>query len=128
MSNCKSKQCCDTNVTQKSINENISLSVDNNNVLLLTIGNKISKVELPSRAGGWIESNKIIIPITSNGQVLFTNIIPTDQQLASVYLNGILQDESYYTVTNNINLTWITQLYNLEISDTLQIQLTENQN
>lgn len=120
--NCNTEQNCTTTITQKSINENVSFDLIEENKLRLIIGNKIYTVQL--NEGGSIGgiSSKIKIPITSNNQVFFSNIISLTQSISDVYLNGILQEEGNYSVTGT-NLTWLDESQPLETSDSLRIEV-----
>lgn len=123
---CKKKDnCCVTTVTQKSINDQVTFTLSDDGVLTLIIGNKIYTVPLDlSNTGGGSANPKITLPITSNGQSSFVNVVPSGQQIVGVYLNGVLQDSTEYSVpTNTTNLLWLSTQQPLETSDRLQIEL-----
>jgi hypothetical protein len=125
---CKKETGCTTTVTQKSINENVSLSLDGN-ILTLIIGNKIHTVELDDIGGGSGGGGypTIILPILSNNQVVFTNVIPTGKVLLKVFLNGIKATAPQtniagdYSVVGN-NITWLSSIP-LETDDVFEIEL-----
>lgn len=107
MSNCKTNTC-DTTITQKSINERVSFILDDDDVLVLTIGNRIYKVPLDLSEGGSDVSSsytKTNVPITSNGQTVFNAVIPTGDTLFAIFLNGVLADETEFNVSGT-NITW----------------------
>lgn len=124
---CKSKSCCETTVTQKGISQDISFTLNEDNMLVLRVGNRIYKVQLDdsiSGGGGGGASPSITVPISSNGQALFINVIPEDHQLADVFLNGVLQDNEHYTTSGvgDRNLVWLDTVEQpLETDDTLKI-------
>jgi len=117
MADCKKKPCCETTVSQKSINENITFTLNENNQIVLTIGNKIYSVQLNDSGGGIVTGggDYVNVPIVSDNQTSFVNALPENTVLKAVFLNGQLIKSSDYFVTSLRNLNWNAD-YQLNIS------------
>lgn len=115
------KNNCVTTVTQRSINENVTLNVVDDE-LVLTIGNRIYKTPLPEGSGGGGNANidEYTIPITVNNQSVFLNVIPSGSELFAVLINGVTEKSNEYS-TNGTSLTWLNVSYSLETTDELKI-------
>lgn len=89
--------------------------------LYITYNGKTQQVPLNTLGGGGGtgEPPKTTeIEITSDNQTYFSNIIPIDDQLLYIYINGdVYFENKAYTVTDR-NVTW-TGEFNLEMTDTL---------
>jgi len=127
--NCETKKSgCAAVVTQRAINEDISFTLNEDNLLTLIIGNRIHTVQLQEGGGSGGEGSGLndpyVIPINSNNQTSFLNVIPVNEILVSVFLNGVLQNKSAYGVPNSTrNFIWNDFVNQpLETSDQLTLQ------
>lgn len=122
---CETTNCCETTITQQSINDRVSFTYENG-VLTLIVGNRIFNIplEINSGGGGSFNGEELVIPVVSNGQTNFSNIIPTGKTIFALFINGIKENKTSYNITGNVNLSWLGP-YILETSDSVTAWLTD---
>lgn len=92
-----------------------------NNILYITYGDKTIQIPIVSGGGGnsGTDVDVIIVPIGTDLQVYFSNVIPVDREVLWVTVNG----HPHYAEDYEINVgsfTWKGE-YSLETTDTLAI-------
>lgn len=118
------KNCCDC----EEIPTTLKLSLKNK-VLWVTVNNVTAGVNLASLStggGGGGDSGtpvELLIPVTSNGQTLFSQVIPEDATVTDLIINGVnyTQEGGSFDVEDT-DVIW-TGPFELNITHTVVLKL-----
>lgn len=95
--------------------------------LQIVVNGAVAWVDLSSIAGsggGEIPSEyplpvDIVLPVSSNGQVLFSEVVPENAIVVELIVNGVVYSKGLsFTVTGG-NLSWVNEAFELAIGDTV---------
>lgn len=94
--------------------------------LQIVVNGAVARVDLTpiSGGGGGMPSElplpvDIVIPVSSNGQVLFSGVIPENTIIVELIVNGVVYSKGLSFTTSGANLTWTNEAFDLIIGDTV---------
>lgn len=124
MINNMSKECCNENEIPETT---VKLFLDNK-VLWVTVNGVQAGINLSSLSTGGGGSSpsgtptEILLPVTSNGQTLFSQVIPEDASATGIVINGVL----YSQIAGDFDIDDTDVVWNgddLNITDTVVLKL-----
>ena len=78
-----------------------------NGKLVLQFNNEIISITLPSGEEGNSNITYLELLVTSNGQILFPNVVPSNKTVNILNINGLLYyKDTDFTITNT-TISWI---------------------
>lgn len=77
--------------------------------LFLSVNGKTVVVPLGELSSSLALPTSISIPIVYDNQTVFPTVIPEDKSVTALYIDGIYQDPRYWSVTDKLNLNWISE-------------------
>lgn len=116
-------KCCDEN---ENVETTVKLSLDNK-ILWVTVNGVQAGISLASLSTGGGSSpsgspTEILLPVTSNGQTVFSQVIPEDATPTGLIIRGV----SYSQVAGDFSISGEDVIWNgfdLNITDTVVLKL-----
>lgn len=130
---CKKSSCdCERPNTMVLI-RSVEFIIDptSNQMYVSVNGVDSNKVPYMSGGGGGGTGSEITfdIPISTDNETLFSQVIPPNATLKDLFINGIKYEEDVdfeVTGANNQDILWVSDKFPLEITDTLTITVIVN--